>query len=148
RDILAQLQTINDPVSIAPLTIKTKLGYGVGEMSKEIPNSILVFFLFFFFTNVVGLSPSLAGSVLLVSKVWDAVNDPLVGWLSDRTQSRWGRRFPWMLWGAVPLGLSFWMLWLIPPFSSQWQLFTYYTFVLFLFYGALTVVAIPHSTPK
>ncbi len=138
--------TISASTSTAPLTLKTKLGYGVGEISKEIPNSILVFFLLFFFTDVVGLSPGLAGSVLLVGKVWDAANDPLVGWLSDRTQSRWGRRFPWMLWGAVPLGVSFWMLWLIPPLSSQWQLFIYYTIVLFLFFAALTVVAIPHST--
>ena len=109
--------------STVPLNLKTKLGYGVGEISKEIPGSILVFFLLFFFTDVVGLSPGLAGSVLLVGKVWDAINDPLVGWLSDRTRSRWGRRFPWMLVGAVPLGVSFWMLWLIPPLTSQWQLF-------------------------
>lgn len=143
---MTNLSAINDSISAAPLNLKTKLGYGVGEISKEIPGSILVFFLLFFFTDVVGLSPGLAGSVLLVGKVWDAINDPLVGWLSDRTQSRWGRRFPWMLWGAVPLGVSFWMLWLIPPFTSQGQLFTYYTFVLFLFYAALTVVAVPHST--
>ncbi|MEM9808593.1 MAG: MFS transporter, partial [Cyanobacteria bacterium P01_D01_bin.56] len=132
--------------SPVPLNLKTKLGYGVGEISKEVPGSILVFFLLFFFTDAVGLSPGLAGSILLVGKVWDAINDPLVGWLSDRTQSRWGRRFPWMLWGAVPLGISFWMLWLIPPLTNQWQLFTYYTFVLFLFYAALTVIAVPHST--
>ncbi|MEO0868914.1 MAG: MFS transporter, partial [Cyanobacteria bacterium J06642_11] len=130
----------------APLNLKTKLGYGIGEISKEIPNSILVFFLLFFFTDAVGLAPGLAGSILLVGKVWDAINDPLVGWLSDRTQSRWGRRFPWMLWGAVPLGIGFGLLWLIPPFASQWQLFAYYAFVLFLFYAALTVIAVPHST--
>ncbi|MBT9310654.1 MFS transporter [Leptothoe kymatousa] len=138
--------TISAPDSHAPLNLRTKVGYGVGEISKEIPGSILVFFLLFFFTDAVGLSPGLAGSVLLVGKVWDAVNDPLVGWLSDRTQSRWGRRFPWMLWGAIPLGISFWLLWLIPPLPSQWQLFAYYTFVLSLFYGALTVIAVPHST--
>ncbi len=143
---MAKLVTPSAPTSTVPLTIKTKVGYGVGEISKEIPGSILAFFLLFFFTDVVGLSPGLAGSVLLVGKLWDATNDPLVGWLSDRTQSRWGRRFPWMLWGAVPLGISFWMLWLIPPLASQWQLFAYYTFVLFLFYAALTVVAVPHST--
>ena len=143
---MATLPTATAPNFTAPLTLKTKVGYGVGEISKEIPGSILVFFLLFFFTDAVGLSPGLAGSVLLVGKVWDAINDPLVGWLSDRTQSRWGRRFPWMLWGAVPLGVSFWLLWLIPPIASQWQLFAYYAFVLFLFYGALTVIAVPHST--
>ncbi|MBE9070887.1 hypothetical protein IQ260_30070 [Leptolyngbya cf. ectocarpi LEGE 11479] len=59
---MAQRPTISDPGSIAPLTIQTKLGYGVGEMSKEIPNSILVFFLLFFFANVVGRSLGLAVS--------------------------------------------------------------------------------------
>ena len=129
-----------------PLNLKTKVGYGVGELSKEIPGSILVFFLLFFFTDVVGLSAGLAGSVLLVGRAWDAINDPLVGWLSDRTRSRWGRRFPWMLWGAVPLGASFWLLWWVPPLTVQWQLFLYYSGVLMIFFAALTAIAIPHST--
>lgn len=129
-----------------PLNLRTKLGYGVGELSKEIPSSILVFFLLFFFTDVVGLSPGTAGGILLIGKAWDGVNDPLIGWLSDRTHSRWGRRFPWMLWGAVPLGASFWLLWLTPPLTAQWQLLAYYTGVLLVFFAALTAVAIPHST--
>jgi GPH family glycoside/pentoside/hexuronide:cation symporter len=134
------------PASATPLDLRTRLGYGVGELSKEIPGSILVFFLLFFFTDVVGLSPGLAGSVLMVGKVWDAINDPLVGWLSDRTQSRWGRRFPWMIYGAIPLGLSFWLLWLMPPLATQGQLFGYYCLVLILFFTAMTAIAIPHST--
>lgn len=78
-------------------SLQTKLGYGIGEMSSEVPGSILSFFVLFFLTNVAGLNPALAGATLLVGKVWDAVNDPLVGWLSDRTRSRLGRRYPWML---------------------------------------------------
>jgi GPH family glycoside/pentoside/hexuronide:cation symporter len=140
---LPSTSSINPPTS---LDMKTKVGYGIGELSKEIPGSIQVFFLLFFFTDVVGVSPSLAGGVLLIGKIWDAVNDPIIGWLSDRTQSRWGRRFPWMLYGAAPLGLSFWMLWLTPPLASQWQLFAYYSGVLILFYTATTAIAIPHST--
>ncbi|MEM9004862.1 MAG: MFS transporter [Cyanobacteria bacterium P01_F01_bin.86] len=129
-----------------PLNIQTKLGYGIGELSKEIPGSILVFFLLFFFTDIVGLSPGLAGGILLIGKVWDAVNDPLIGWLSDRTRSRWGKRFPWMFGGAVPLGISFWLLLLTPPLTTQWQLFAYYAAASLLFFTALTAVAIPHST--
>lgn len=60
------------------LTLTTKLAYGVGELSSEITGSILVFFLLFFLTNVAGLKPSLAGAVLLVGKIWDALNDPIV----------------------------------------------------------------------
>jgi GPH family glycoside/pentoside/hexuronide:cation symporter len=137
--------TLAEP-PLPSLNTKTKLGYGIGEFSKEIPGSILVFFLLFFLTNVAGLNPGLAGSVLLIGKTWDAINDPLVGWLSDRTQSRWGRRFPWMLWGAAPLGVSFWLLWLVPPFSAQWQRFGYYSGALILLFTALTAVAIPHAT--
>ncbi|MEM9217325.1 MAG: MFS transporter [Cyanobacteria bacterium P01_F01_bin.150] len=128
------------------LNLKTKLGYGIGEIGKEIPGSIQVFFLLFFLTDVIGLTPSLAGSVLLVGKIWDAVNDPIVGWLSDRTQSRWGRRFPWMIYGAIPLGISFFFMWWIPPFEAQWQLFTYYSTVLVMFYAALTSFSIPYTT--
>lgn len=115
-------------------------------MSSEIPGSILVFFLLFFLTNVAGLNPALAGAVLLVGKVWDALNDPLVGWLSDRTRSRLGRRYPWMLWGAVPMGLCFVLQWWVPPLSSQVGLFGYYSAIAFLFYAASTAVVVPYST--
>jgi GPH family glycoside/pentoside/hexuronide:cation symporter len=134
------------PQPLSPLTLKTKLSYGVGEISKEVPSSILVFFVLFFLTNVAGLNAALAGGVLLVGRLWDALNDPLVGWMSDRTQSRWGRRYPWMLWGAVPLGLCFFLQWWVPPTTQLWVLFGYYSLIVILLYAALTVVAIPHST--
>ncbi|WP_416676922.1 MFS transporter [Egbenema bharatensis] len=134
------------PAATQPPDLQTKLGYGVGEMSSEIPGSILVFFLLFFLTNVAGLNPALAGSVLLVGKVWDAINDPLVGWLSDRTRSPWGRRYPWMVWGAVPLGLCFVLQWWVPPLSNQIGLFGYYSAIAFLFYAASTAVIVPYST--
>ena len=91
------------------LTLHTKLAYGVGAVGVEIPGSILVLFVLFFLTNVAGLNAGLAGVVLLVGRAWDAINDPIIGWLSDHTQSTWGRRYPWMVWGAVPLGLCFFL---------------------------------------
>ncbi len=129
-----------------PPDIGTKLGYGVGEMSSEVPGSILTFFVLFFLTNVAGLNPALAGMTLLVGKVWDAINDPLVGWLSDRTRSPWGRRYPWMLWGAIPMGLTFALQWWVPPTTSQTDLFIYYSVIAFLFYTASTTVIVPYST--
>src|SRR4028118_2044353 len=127
------------------LNFKTKFAYGVGELGKEIPGNILVFFLLFFLTNVAGLNPTLAGSVLLVSKVWDAINDPLIGWLSDRTRSPLGRRYPWMLWGAIPMGVCFFLLWFVPPTSNQWLLFAYYSGIGLLLHTALTTVALSHG---
>ena len=129
-----------------PPNLQTKLGYGVGEMSSEVPGSVLTFFLLFFLTNVAGLNPTLAGATLLVGKVWDALNDPLVGWLSDRTRSPLGRRYPWILWGAVPMGLVFALQWWVPPTSSQTGLFIYYSAIAFLFYAASTMVIVPYST--
>ena len=71
------------------LSLRTKLAYGVGELGGEIPNNILVFFLLFFLTSVAGLNPTLAGSVLLIGKVWDAINDPMIGILSEALTRRY-----------------------------------------------------------
>jgi GPH family glycoside/pentoside/hexuronide:cation symporter len=128
------------------LNLKTKLAYGVGELGGEIPGNILVFYLLFFLTNIAGLNPTLAGSVLLVGKLWDAINDPMIGWLSDRTHSPLGRRYPWMLGGAIPLGVCFILQWFVPPTTNQWLLFGYYSGIAFLFYIAFTAIAVPYST--
>ncbi len=142
----------NSPPSITStyeqdkLNLKTKLAYGVGELGGAIPNNILVFFVLYFFTNVAGLNASFAGSLILVGKAWDAFNDPLIGWLSDKTRSPLGRRFPWMLIGAIPLGISFFLLWVIPPTLNQWQLFVYYNIVFIIYYGAVSAVWVPYST--
>jgi GPH family glycoside/pentoside/hexuronide:cation symporter len=128
------------------LNLRTKLAYGVGELGSEIPNNILVFYLLFFLTNVAGLNPTLAGSVLFVGKVWDAINDPMIGILSDRTRSPLGKRYPWMLTGAIPLGVCFFLQWFIPPTTNQWLLFGYYSSIALLSYIAYTMVAVPYST--
>ncbi len=127
------------------LDFKTKLSYGLGELSGSLPSNILVFFFLFFLTDVAGVQPGLAGLVILMGKVWDAINDPLIGWLSDRTHSPLGRRYPWMLYGAIPLGISCALLWVILPTQNQHLLFIYYSAIVFLFYLAFTVVLLPYS---
>lgn len=136
----------DSPPEKLDLDFKTKLAYGVGELGGAIPNNILVFYVLFFLTNVAGLNSSLAGGVLLVAKAWDAINDPLIGWLSDRTRSRLGRRYPWMLVGAIPLGLFFFLQWVVPPINNQWLLFSYYTAVAILFYASISSVLVPFSS--
>ncbi|NJO52895.1 MAG: MFS transporter, partial [Leptolyngbyaceae cyanobacterium RM2_2_4] len=93
------------------LDLFTKLAYGAGDMSGGITANLQAWSLLIFLTNVAGLNPALAGQVLLIGKVWDAINDPVVGMLSDRTRSRWGRRYPWIFLSAVPFGLSFFLMW-------------------------------------
>ncbi len=76
------------------LNFSTKLAFGAGDLGTAITANILAVFLLIFFTNVAGLKPGLAGSILLIGKIWDALSDPVIGVLSDRTHSRWGRRHP------------------------------------------------------
>jgi len=139
-------QAVNFTTNTEKLNFKTKLAYGVGELAGAIPDNILVFFALYFFTNVAGLNPSFAGSLLLIGKAWDAFNDPLIGWLSDKTRSPLGRRYPWMLGGAIPLGISFILFWIVPPTRNQWQLFAYYSIISIIYYGAISSVLVPFST--
>lgn len=137
------------------LSLSTKLAYGAGDLGPAITANILSVFLLIFFTNVAGLGAGLAGSILMIGKIWDAINDPIVGILSDRTHSRWGRRHPWMMFGAIPFGLTFFLQWLVPRFSdnvdvNQWSLFSYYVFVAILFNTFYTAVNLPYTalTPE
>ena len=137
------------------LSFITKLAYGAGDLGPAITANLGVFFALFFFTNVAGLSAGLAGSILMIGKIWDAVNDPMVGVLSDRTKSRWGRRLPWMLYGAIPFGIFFFLQWIVPNFSADrtannWALFGYYVIIGILFNSFYTAVNLPYTalTPE
>lgn len=107
-------------------------------------SNLMAFSLLYFMTNVAGLSPAIASVVLLIGRIWDGVNDPIVGVLSDRTRSRWGRRHSWMIWGAVPFGLFFLLMWIVPDWSLTAK-FIYYTVVGLIFYGVYTAVNLPYS---
>ncbi|MGF1540893.1 MAG: MFS transporter [Pleurocapsa sp.] len=137
------------------LNFTTKLAYGSGDMGPAITANILVFFLLYFFTNVAGLPAGLAGSILAIGKIGDAINDPIAGILSDRTRTRWGRRIPWMLFGTIPFGVFFFLQWIVPNFSSDpnvndWYLFVYYVAIAILFNLAYTAVNLPYTalTPE
>ncbi len=137
------------------LHFTTKLAYGAGDFGPAIAANILVFYLLFFFTNVAGLPPGLAGSILMIGKISDAINDPIIGVLSDKTRSRWGRRLPWILGGIIPFALCYTLQWTIPNFSdnltvNQWGLFVYYVVIGILFNIAYTIVNLPYTalTPE
>ena len=137
------------------LNFTTKLAYGSGDMGPAITANILVFFLLYFFTNVAGLPAGMAGSILAIGKISDAINDPIAGILSDRTRTRWGRRLPWMLLGTIPFGVFFFLQWIVPQFSTNnninnWCLFAYYIFIAILFNLAYTAVNLPYTalTPE
>lgn len=138
------------------LNLKTKLAYGAGDLGPAITANISVFFLLIFFTNVAGIPAGMAGSILLIGKIWDAVNDPVVGVLTDKTQSRrWGRRLPWLLYGAIPFGFFFFLQWVVPQFAvdrtaQMWGLFWYYVGIGLVSQVFYTVVNLPYTalTPE
>jgi glycoside/pentoside/hexuronide:cation symporter, GPH family len=140
----------SQPGETEKLDISTKLAFGAGDLGTAIAAMIGISYLSPFLTDVAGLSPTLAGQTQLVGKVWDAVNDPMVGVLSDRTQSKQGRRYPWMIWGAIPFGIFFFLQWIVPHFSNnesvnQWGLFWYYTAISILFNAFYTIVNLPYT---
>ena len=115
-------------------------------MGVVAPVSVAAFFLLFFFTEVVGLSPGQAGTILLLGRLWDAINDPLIGILSDKTPNfpRWGRRYPWLMGAALPLGLVCALQWWVPPLGAG-SLFAYYSGISILAFALYTAIQIPFT---
>lgn len=123
----------------------TKAVYGLGDMTLSTSLAALsLVYTTYFLTQMAGLRPALAGLVLLIGRLIDAVTDPLMGRLSDRTTWRAGRRRPYFLIAAVPFGLSFAALWLDLPQASQAARFAYYTAVYCVHAICMTVLAIPY----
>jgi GPH family glycoside/pentoside/hexuronide:cation symporter len=99
-----------------------------------------------FSTDVLGIAPGVMGVIFLISRVWDAVSDPLAGFLSDRTRSRLGRRRPWMIAGALPVGLVFYATWAPPASLSGDLLVLWMGAAIVLFYTGMTIFNIPHDS--
>ena len=126
------------------LTRRVKFIYGLGDWGTSAATTVRNAFWFVFLTNVVGLDPGLAGTAFFVGKLWDGINDPLVGMLSDRLQSKWGRRRPFLLFGSIPFGISFFLLFIVPPIESDIWLAAYYSAAFLLFDTLYTVVNVPY----
>ena len=101
------------------LTFWKKIIYGTGDWSTASFGTLRQLFYAIFLTDVVGLEPRLASFVALVGILWDAINDPIIGTLTDRVRSRWGRRRPFLLFFAIPYGASFLLFWWAPPIENQ-----------------------------
>lgn len=127
------------------LSTRFKLLFSTGDLSTSIPLAILMFFQLYFLTDIAGLRPDLAGYAVGLPRIWDAINDPLFGLISDRIRTRWGRRRVLLLFGSVPLGLSFIFMWLVPGLSQVGLAF-YYAIVFILFDTAFTVVHVGYNS--
>ncbi len=124
---------------------RLKFIYGLGDWGTSAATTARNAFWFFFLTNVVGIDAGLAGWAVLVGKIWDGINDPLIGMVSDHLNTRWGRRRPFLLFGAVPFGLTFFLLFYVPPIESQMGLVVYYSLAFLLFDTLYTLVNVPYT---
>ena len=134
-------------MSETKLPLRTKIGYGVCDLGGNLFFTVGSFIVMKYLTDVVGLQPWLAGVSLSVGRIFDAFSDPIVGSLSDRTKSRFGRRRPYMFWGAIFLFVMMAYFFHNPHLSNQTALFVWaavsYTL---LAAGAYTLVNIPYSS--
>ena len=128
------------------LTLRTKLGFGVGDLGGNLLFTALSFWALNYLTDTVGLAAAAAGTALLAGKLWDAVVDPVVGLASDRTRTHWGRRRPWILFGALPLGASLVFFFSAPALEGQTALFWWAFLAFALLNTAFSVVNIPYGS--
>jgi len=129
---------------VKPLPLRTKLAYGVGQIAETVKSRGFDLLVFFFFTQVLGLSGSLAGVAVFVALLFDAVTDPVVGLISDHWRSPRGRRHPFMYAAALPLGVSWLILFLPPAGLPQWGLFAWLTGWAIVVRASMTLYYVPH----
>ncbi|HTR00690.1 MAG TPA: MFS transporter [Candidatus Acidoferrum sp.] len=126
------------------LSLKEKVGYGLGDTACNIVYQAMNNILLFFYTEIFGLGAGTAATMFLVVRVFDAVLDPVVGTMADRTRSKYGRYRPWLLWGAVPYGILAVLMFITPDFGPTGKLvYAYITYT--LLWVAYTALNIPYS---
>ena len=139
----------NSSTVVEKLTLKTRIGYGIGDIAICLYWSGVGLYLLYFYTDVVGISPSLAGLIYGIGMFWDAITDPFMGYIAERTRTRWGVYRPYLLFGNLPLALSFLLLFWVPPFDGV-TLFIFLLFANLLHRTCFTLVSVPFSslTPR
>jgi len=132
------------PRSQDKLSPWTKLAYGIADFGFAFTDSTIAVLFALFLTDIVGLTAAQAALAVFIGRSWDYINDPLIGHITDRTRSRWGRRRPYLLFGFLPFALAFVMMWWIPPISATWGRVAYYAFAYFFFDTVVTFVTMPY----
>ncbi len=127
------------------LKLKEKMSYGLGDFASSMFWKLFSMFLLFFYTDVFGISAAAVGTMFLVTRIWDAANDPLMGIIGDRTNTRWGKFRPYLLFVAVPFGIIGVLTFTTPNLSETGKLiYAYVTYTLMMM--VYTGVNVPYSS--
>lgn len=133
------------PGGPAPLSIGTKAAYGFGSVAYGVNNGGFDYFLLLFYSQVIGVDARVVGIAIIVALIIDALSDPIVGYWSDNLRSRWGRRHPFMLAAALPVALSYFLLWTPPEGWSQAGMFWYLLCLAVVIRTAMTFYETPSA---
>lgn len=126
------------------LSIKEKVGYSLGDVASNLFFQTFLFYLMFFYTDVFGISAAAAGTMVFVTRIWDTVNDPLMGIIADRTDSKWGKFRPYLVWMAIPFGVVGSLMFMTPDLSMTGKIiYAYVTYTLMMM--GYTAINIPYS---
>ncbi len=126
------------------LSFKEKFGYSLGDVASNFFFQTFILFLTYFYTDVYGISAGTVATLFLVTRVWDAVNDPLMGMIADRTDTKMGKFRPFLLWFAIPFGVAGVLMFTTPDFSMTGKIiYAYVTYILLIM--MYTVVNVPYS---
>lgn len=131
--------------STEKVSLREKIGYGLGDAASSMYWKIFGMYLLFFYTDVFGISAAAAGTMFLITRVWDSLFDPVVGVMGDRTESKWGKFRPYLLWVAVPFGLIGIFTFFTPDFSESGKLiYAYVTYSLMMM--AYSLINVPYAS--
>lgn len=125
------------------LSFREKVGYSLGDGAANLVFQVLMAYQFMFFTQILGLSPKAAGLLFLFGRFFDAFTDPAMGFIADRTKTRWGRFRPWLIWSALPFAAIFWLTFTCPGWSPTGQM-VYASIMYFLLMAVYTVNNVPY----
>jgi GPH family glycoside/pentoside/hexuronide:cation symporter len=127
------------------ISLKEKIGYGLGDAASSMFWKIFSMYLLFFYTDVFGLAPAVVGTMFLITRIWDSCFDPIVGIIADRTKTKWGKFRPYLLWVAVPFAVIGVLTFYTPDFDEKGKIiYAYVTYSLMMMIYSL--INVPYAS--